>query len=118
MQAAARGRGWPRSDPYNAQSTVARREPAQLSARVGGAFAPEIAFLAAQGWAPGALLQAEAAARRYGVSAEQALLGEGLIGEDGRYRTRSARLTPRGSTAPPLDRHVRPSAPRQPCGGT
>ena len=92
MQAAARGRGWPRSDPYNAQSTVARRESAQLSARVGGAFAPEIAFLAAQGWAPGALLQAEAAARRYGVSAEQALLGEGLIGEDDYYRALARHL--------------------------
>ena len=42
--------------------------------------------------APEALRQAEAAARRDGVSAEQALLGEGLIGEEAYYRALARRL--------------------------
>jgi hypothetical protein len=72
--------------------TGARRTPAWPEARVGGELAPEIAFLAVQGCAPGALLRAEAAARRDGVSAEQALLGEGLIDEEGYYRALARRL--------------------------
>ncbi len=91
-QAAARGRTWPRSDAFGGQPTGARREPAWSAARVGGELAPEIAFLAAQGCAPGALLLAEAAARRDGVSAEQALLGEGLIDEEDYYRALARRL--------------------------
>ena len=92
MQAAARGRGSPRGDPFSGQSTGARRELAWVEARVTGELAPEIAFLAAQGCAPGALLKAAAAARRDGVSAEQALLGEGLIGEEDYYRALARRL--------------------------
>jgi len=83
---------WPRGDALDGQSTGARRAPASSAAHVGGELAPEIAFLAAQGWAPGALLEAEAAARRDGVSAEQALLGEGLIGEEDYYRALASRL--------------------------
>ena len=63
-----------------------------MEARVTGELAPEIAFLAAQRCAPGALLQAAAAARRDGVSAEQALLGEGLIAEEDYYRALARRL--------------------------
>jgi hypothetical protein len=91
-QAAAGGRGWPLSDPFSGQLTGARRELARLEGCVTGELAPEIAFLAAQGCAPGALLQAAAAARRDGVSAEQALLGEGLIGEEDYYRALARRL--------------------------
>jgi cellulose synthase/poly-beta-1,6-N-acetylglucosamine synthase-like glycosyltransferase len=92
MQAAARGAGWPRSDPFRGQATGARRTRAWPGARVGGELAPEIAFLVAQDCAPDALRQAEAAARRDGVSAEQALLGEGLIGEEAYYRALARHL--------------------------
>jgi len=91
-QAAARGRGWPQGGALGSQSTGARREPARRSTRFGGELAPEIAFLAGQGFEPGALLQAAAAAERDGVSAEQALLGEGLIGEEAYYRALARRL--------------------------
>jgi cellulose synthase/poly-beta-1,6-N-acetylglucosamine synthase-like glycosyltransferase len=91
-QAAARGRSWPQGGAFVGQSTGARREPARSAARVGGAFAPEIAFLVGQGLEPGALLQAAAAAERDGLSAEQALLGEGLLGEEAYYRALANRL--------------------------
>ena len=77
-QAVARGRDWPQGGAFSNSSV--------------GALAPEIAFLAAQGCAAGALLQAEAAARRDGVSVEQAVLGEGLIGEEAYYRALAHRL--------------------------
>jgi cellulose synthase/poly-beta-1,6-N-acetylglucosamine synthase-like glycosyltransferase len=91
-QAAVKGRSWPQGGSVYGQSTITRREPAGSAARVSGELAPEIAFLAAQGCAPGALLKAEAAARRDGVSAEQALLGEGLIGEEEYYLALARRL--------------------------
>ena len=87
--AAASGRGRPEGASSVSQSLRPRREPA---ARFGGDFAPEIAFLATQGIAPGSLLQAEAAAARDGVSAEQALLGEGLLDEEAFYRALARRL--------------------------
>ena len=92
MQAAARGLGRPRSDPFSGQATGARREPAFRERRVSDGLAPEIAFLSAKECTLGALLQAQAAARSDGVSAEQALLGEGLIGEDDYYRALARHL--------------------------
>jgi len=92
MQAAASGLGWPRSDPFGGRATGARVKLAWPGTRVDGEFAPEIAFLAAQECAPDALRQAESAARRDSVSAEQALLGEGLIGEDAYYRALARHL--------------------------
>ncbi len=91
MQAAAKGAGWPRSDPFIGLATDARRARAWPGAR-GGELAPEIAFLAARDCAPDALQRAAAAARRDGVSAEQALLGEGLIGEEAYYRALARHL--------------------------
>ena len=91
-QAAARGPGRPPGGALVGQSPGARREPAGPSTRHGGEFAPEIVFLAAQGLEPGALLQAAAAAERDGLSAEQALLGEGLLGEEAYYRALANRL--------------------------
>ena len=88
MQAAAKGDG----RPFGRQAATARRKLAWPGARVVGELAPEIAFLAAQECAPDILRQAEAAARRDGVSAEQALLGEGLIGEETYYRALARRL--------------------------
>ena len=70
----------------------ARRRQAWAEPRRGGELAPEIAFLAAQECAPDVLLQAQAAARRLGVSAEQVLLSEGLIGEEDYYRALARRL--------------------------
>ena len=68
-----------------------RRAPAFAPVRASGDFAPEIAFLAAQGVQPGLLLFAMTAARSAGVSAEQALLGEGLLGEEEDYYRALAR---------------------------
>jgi hypothetical protein len=92
MQAAAKGADALRSDPFGGQATGARRAQAWLRARIDDELAPEIAFLAAQECAPEALRLAEAAARRAGVSAEQALLGEGLIGEEAYYRALARHL--------------------------
>jgi cellulose synthase/poly-beta-1,6-N-acetylglucosamine synthase-like glycosyltransferase len=86
MQAAARGLGWPRRDPSGGQQAGARRKLAWPGVGAESELAPEIAFLAAQECAPDVLRQAEAAARRDGVSAEQALLGDGLLDEDAYYR--------------------------------
>ena len=61
-------------------------------ARAGAKLAPEIAFLAAYGVAPGVLLRASEEGERDGVSAEQALLGEGLLGEDAYYCALARRL--------------------------
>ena len=85
MQAAARELGGLRSDPSSGHATGARRKSAWSEARVEGELAPEIAFLAAQECALDVLQQADAAARRDRVSAEQALLGEGLMDEDDYY---------------------------------
>jgi len=92
MQAAARGAGWPPSDFIVGRATGGRGKFAWPGARVDGELAPEIAFLAPTECAPEALRQAEAAARRDGVSAEQALLGEGLIGEEAYYRALARHL--------------------------
>ena len=91
-QAAARGRSWPQGGAFVGQSTGARRESARSAAGLGGEFAPEIAFLAGQELERAALLQAAAAAERDGVSAEQALLGEGLLDEEAYYRALARRL--------------------------
>jgi cellulose synthase/poly-beta-1,6-N-acetylglucosamine synthase-like glycosyltransferase len=45
-------------------------------------YPPEIAFLALYGEPPHALIAASEAARRYGVSADEALLGEGLMHDE------------------------------------
>ncbi len=92
MQAAARGLGWPRSDPFSGRATGAPRKLARPEAGAVGELAPEIAFLAAHDYAPGVLRQAQTAARRDSVSAEQALLGEGLIGEEAYYRALARHL--------------------------
>jgi cellulose synthase/poly-beta-1,6-N-acetylglucosamine synthase-like glycosyltransferase len=92
MQAAARGPGWSRSEAFSGQSTGAQRESGRREARAGGELAPEIAFLSARECAPGALQRAQAAARRDRVSAEQILLGEGLIDEQDYYRALARRL--------------------------
>jgi len=92
MQAAARGLGGPRRDPSGGQAAGARRKLAWPGARAESELAPEIAFLAAQECAPDVLRQAEAAARRDGVSAEQALLGDGLLDEDAYYRALARHL--------------------------
>ena len=91
-QAAAGGRGEPLSGVLAGRSAGGRREWAESPARFGGEFAPEIAFLVAQGFAPSALRQAAAAAERTGVSVEQALLGEGLISEEAYYLALARRL--------------------------
>ncbi len=70
MQAAARGLGWPRSDPFSGRATGAPRKLARPEAGAVGELAPEIAFLAAQDYAPGVLRQAQTAARRDSVSAQ------------------------------------------------
>jgi len=92
MQAAARGLGWPQSEAFSGQSTSARRESGRRAAPVGGELAPEIAFLSAHECTPGALLRAQAAASRNRVSAEQVLLGEGLVDEEDYYRALARRL--------------------------
>ena len=69
-----------------------RRSPPFAASRVSGDLAPEIAFLAAQGLEPGLLLRAAAAGRTTGVSADQALLGEGLLGEEAYYRALARHL--------------------------
>lgn len=84
-QAAAWGQGWPTPGDLDGSPNSERREPAWAGGRPGADFAAEIAFLAAQGFAPGLLLRATAAARRTGVFADQALLGEGLLDEEVYY---------------------------------
>ncbi|MGD1038662.1 MAG: glycosyltransferase family 2 protein [Roseiarcus sp.] len=69
-----------------------RREHARSSSERGGEIAPEIAFLAKQGVAPGPLLQAMRVAERCGVSADAALLGEGLIAEEVYFRALARHL--------------------------
>jgi len=91
-QAAAGGRGGPQVHVFPGPPVGARREPASGAARAVSEFAPEIAFLAAYGVAPGLLLRASAAAERDGVSAEQTLLGEGLLDEDSYYCALARRL--------------------------
>jgi cellulose synthase/poly-beta-1,6-N-acetylglucosamine synthase-like glycosyltransferase len=92
MQAVAAGESRPLGDPSRRQTTAARRRSAPPDARVGGAFAPEIAFLVEQDCAASALRRAQAEAQRDGVSAEQALLGEGLIDEEIYYRALARHL--------------------------
>jgi cellulose synthase/poly-beta-1,6-N-acetylglucosamine synthase-like glycosyltransferase len=84
-QAAAVWPGSPQGFDVGAAPTGERRGPVSAASRAGADIAPEIAFLAAQGVEPGRLLSAMAAARRAGVSADQALLGEGLLGEEAYY---------------------------------
>ena len=86
------GSGRAASGPSIGHTTGARRKSAWSEARVEGELAPEIAFLAAQECALDVLQQADAAARRDRVSAEQALLGEGLIDEEDYYRALARHL--------------------------
>ena len=68
-----------------------RREAARSAGERGGEFPPEIAFLVGQGVGPGPLLQAMRAAERCAVSADAALLGEGLLPEEALFsRPRAA----------------------------
>ena len=92
MQAAGSGLGRSRTDPSGGRATGARRKFAWPGAHAEGELAPEIAFLGLNECAPEALRQADAAARRDGVSAEQTLLGEGLIGEETYYRALARHL--------------------------
>ena len=92
MQAAGGGLGRSRSGPSGGRATGARRKFAWPGAHAEGELAPEIAFLGLNECAPEALRQADAAARRDGVSAEQTLLGEGLIGEETYYRALARHL--------------------------
>jgi hypothetical protein len=69
-----------------------RREAARSAAERGGEIAPEIAFLVGQGVGPGRLLQAMRAAERCAVSADAALLGEGLLPEEVYFRALARRL--------------------------
>jgi cellulose synthase/poly-beta-1,6-N-acetylglucosamine synthase-like glycosyltransferase len=92
MQAAGGGLGRSRTDPSGGRATGARRKFAWPGAHAEGELAPEIAFLGLNECAPEALRQADAAARRDGVSAEQTLLGEGLIGEETYYRALARHL--------------------------
>jgi hypothetical protein len=69
-----------------------RREAARSAAERGGEIAPEIAFLVGQGVGPGPLLQAMRAAERCAVSADAALLGEGLLPEEVYFRALARRL--------------------------
>jgi glycosyltransferase XagB len=90
-QAPAGGHAWAQQ-VEGAAFAAERRNPAFAAARASGDFAPEIAFLAAQGLEPGLLLRAMAKARSAGVSADQALLGEGLLGEEDYYRALARHL--------------------------
>jgi cellulose synthase/poly-beta-1,6-N-acetylglucosamine synthase-like glycosyltransferase len=69
-----------------------RREAARTAGERGGEIAPEIAFLVGQGVGPGPLLQAMRAAERCAVSADAALLGEGLLPEEAYFRALARRL--------------------------
>jgi cellulose synthase/poly-beta-1,6-N-acetylglucosamine synthase-like glycosyltransferase len=91
-QAAALGQGWPQRVDVGGAVAGERRSPLFAAGRASGDFAPEIAFLAVQGVEPGLLLRAMAAARAAGVSADRALLGEGLLGEEVYYRALARHL--------------------------
>ncbi|MGD0642705.1 MAG: hypothetical protein ABSC22_18350 [Roseiarcus sp.] len=69
-----------------------RRDRARSVGERGVEIAPEIAFLASQGVGPGMLLQAMRTAERCGVSADAALLGEGLLPEEVYYRALARHL--------------------------
>jgi cellulose synthase/poly-beta-1,6-N-acetylglucosamine synthase-like glycosyltransferase len=69
-----------------------RRAPVRRPAERGGETAPEVAFLARQGVAPGLLLQAMRVAERCGVDADAALLGEGLVAEEVYFRALARHL--------------------------
>jgi hypothetical protein len=69
-----------------------RRGNAQSAGERGREIAPEIAFLFSQGVEPGPLLQAMRAAERCAVSADAALLGEGLLPEEAYFRALARRL--------------------------
>ena len=92
MQASANGRGGARNGSTDPRWIGWLREPGGRESPLEDELAPEIAFLAGQECAPDALRQADAAAERDGVSAEQFLLGEGLIGEEDYYRALARRL--------------------------
>ena len=70
----------------------ARRERAPGASERNREIAPEIAFLASQGVGPGPLLQAMRIAERCGVSADAALLGEGLLPEEDYFRALARHL--------------------------
>ena len=69
-----------------------RRDRARSVGERGVEIAPEIAFLASQGVGPGMLLQAMRTAERCGVSADAALLGEGLLPEEDYFRALARHL--------------------------
>jgi hypothetical protein len=69
-----------------------RRERARSAGERHGEIAPEIAFLANQGVGPGPLLQAMRIADRCRVSADAALLGEGLLAEEDYFRALARHL--------------------------
>ena len=75
----------PRSSPLPPTPLVSKPFPPEP------AFAPEIAFLRAYGVAPAVLIAATEAAK-CGVSADQALLGEGLMPEEDYYRALAKKL--------------------------
>ncbi|MBL8590177.1 MAG: glycosyltransferase [Methylobacteriaceae bacterium] len=70
---------------------VQRARPEAEPRRDRTAFSP-VAFLSAQGVAPGLLLEAEAEAARLGVGADAALLASGAIEEDAFYRALARHL--------------------------
>ncbi len=90
-QAVAGGDAPERSQDGSAPSRE-RRERARSAGERNGEIAPEIAFLASHGVGPGRLLQAMRIAERCGVSADAALLGEGLLPEEDYFRALARHL--------------------------
>jgi cellulose synthase/poly-beta-1,6-N-acetylglucosamine synthase-like glycosyltransferase len=82
------------ADPFGERqaSSRARRERPRPFDDPRGPFAPEIAFLVRQGFAPDLLLEAMRRAEGCGASADAALIGEGLLPEEVYYRALARHL--------------------------